>query len=164
MEPPPDQENSFPRVVDRWERVIEDMHATAEEYREAGWEAVAVHPGDVTVVDPAAIEDDDGRYDLQAGLDVVVPGDEYDRLRELVADRAFGEYQVLRAVENRVAFLVVVVEADADDAVALAPAYYDLDDAAPLRSYDRLHTQVRRLEPGPVVTFTHEDPDPFLPE
>jgi hypothetical protein len=162
MEPPPEQENPFPRVVDRWERVMEDMHATAEEYRDAGWEVVAIHPGDVTVVDPRDIEADG--YDLRAGLDVLAPDDEYDRLHDLVADRTFGEYEVLRAVENRVVFLVVLLEADAGDAAVLVPAYYDLDEAASLRSFDHLHTQVRRLKGGPVVTFTHEDPTPFLPD
>lgn len=163
MEPPPEQDNPFPRVVDRWERVIEDMHATAEEYRDAGWTAVAVHPGDVTVVDPADIDPDSG-YDLEAGLDVIVPGDEYDALRELVADRTFAEYELLRAVANEVVFAVVVLEADADDAAVLVPTYYDLAEFTDLREYDRLHTQVRGLGDGPVVTFTHEDPAPFFPE
>lgn len=161
-EPERPEENPFPRVVDRWERVIEDMHTTAEEYREAGWTVVALHPGDVRVVDPDEIEADG--YDLGAGLDLVVPGDEYTTLRDLVAGRTFAEYELLRAVANGVVFCVVVLEADEADAAVLVPAYYDVSEMTPLRTHDRLHTQVRRLDEGPVVTFTHEDPDPFFPE
>jgi hypothetical protein len=157
------EDNPFPRVVDRWEQVIEDMHATAAEYRETNWDVVALHPGDVTVVDPEDV-DPDSSYDLRAGLDVVVPGDEYEELRALIEDRTFDEYELLRAVANEVVFAVVALEAAEDDAAVLVPAYYAVADFTPLAEYDRLHTQVRRLGDHPVVTFTHEDPTPFFPE
>ena len=53
---------------DGWSAVIEDMEATAAEYRERGWTALELHPGDSVLVDS----------DRRTGLDVVLPGPEFE--------------------------------------------------------------------------------------
>ena len=64
------------RVAPRWTQVIEDMHATAEEYADADWGTVQLHPGDVTVL---AGDTADGRAGL-AGDEHVESGTAVRRL------------------------------------------------------------------------------------
>jgi len=58
---------------ERWQRVFDDTEATAAEYRDRGWEALALHPGDVN---PIADE---------AQLHVLLPGSEFDAVNELLS-------------------------------------------------------------------------------
>ena len=147
------------RIAPRWTRVIEDMHATAEEYADADWGTVQLHPGDVTVL---AGDTADGR----AGLDVLVPGEEFERLTDAVADRTFDSHDVFRTTESGVVFLLDVLT-DADEDVAVfVPAYYEVTDAETLRSTaadGTVTTYVRRLRNDRRVEFDHDDPDLFLP-
>jgi hypothetical protein len=147
------------RVAPRWTQVIEDMHATAEEYAEDGWETVELHPGDVMVL---AGETADGR----AGLDVLVPDNEFDRLTDAAAARTFDAYDVFRTTEDGIVFLLdVLTDAEAEVAV-FVPAYYDVTDAETLRSTaadGTVTTYVRRLRDDRRVEFDHDDPDLFLP-
>lgn len=157
---PAPEETPVSGVVSRWEQVVEDMDATAADYASAGWETVRLHPGDVTVL---AGEGPDDR----AGLDVLVPDDEFERLADAVADRAFDSYDVFRAREEGVVFvLVVLTDADGDVAV-FVPAYYELTDVERLQAAARdgsLRTYVRRLEREAFVEFEHDDPAPFFPD
>ena len=151
-------DNPFGQVVGRWEAVVEDMEATAEQYREEGWETVTLHPGDVTVV-PADHE--------QFGLVSVVPDDEFETLLSVVEGRTFSAYEVYRADTDAMVFLLVVTESDDGEAVTLSPAYYERtpDGEDELRSHDgELFTRVRNLAGDDVVTFSHDDPDPFFPD
>ena len=150
-------DNPFGQVVGRWEAVVEDMEATAEQYREEGWETVTLHPGDVTVV-PADHE--------QFGLVSVVPDDEFETLLSVVEGRTFSAYEVYRADTDAMVFLLVVTESDDGEAVTLSPAYYERtpDGEGELRSHDGdLFTRIRNLAGDDVVTFSHEEPAPFLP-
>lgn len=169
MEDPSD--NPFDRVVGPWEQVTEDVAATAERYREAGRTVVELHPGDVAVLtgelrtspgqqrsaNPAA-----GR----TGLDVVVPGGEFERLQSALSDRTVDGYEVWRATGAGIVFLLVALESD-DDLAVLFPAYYDLSDREALETVAREHgleTHLRPLAEDAVVTVEHEDPDPFFPD
>lgn len=147
------ENNPFGEVVDHWEAVIEDMHATAGEYREAGWETVALHPGDVHVLREESDRD---------GLDVVVPGEEFERLRELVADRSFDSYELYRADAGSMVYALVVLEAAGDDGAVFVPVYYEVDELERLAGADTLYTHVRPLSREEIVTFTHRDPSPFF--
>lgn len=174
------EDNPFGRVVDHWEAVIDDMAATAEEYRAAGRETIELHPGDVTTLTPASrnpdfVQSDEGSPGVQApegpdeyGLDVLVPGEEFDRLRDLVADRDFDSYEVLRAEAGGVVFALVVLESSDGAAAVFVPTYYEVSDLADLRDAAReqgaLHTRVRQLSGDEVVRFSHDDPEPFFPE
>ena len=135
------------------------MHATAEEYADANWGTVQLHPGDVTVL---AGDTADGR----AGFDVLVPGEEFERLTDAVADWTFDSYDVSRTTEGGAVFLLDVFT-DADEDVAVfVPAYYEMTDAKTLRSTaadGTVTTYVRRLRNDRRVEFDHDDPDLFLP-
>lgn len=163
-------DDPFARVAGPWERVIEESEAAAEAHRDAGRTAVVLHPGDVATLtgDPrTAAERRDG-VDLDArrlGFDVVVPGDEFDRLRTELADRSVEDYEVFRATANGMVFLRT--EVAAGDLVVVLPAYYDLDDRAALERVARkygLRTHVRPLSGETVVTIDHARPAPFFPE
>jgi hypothetical protein len=150
-------------VLDVWEGVVEDMEATAAEYREEGWETLELHPGDVTAL-PAVEERREGQF----GLDVLVPGDEYEAVSELVADVEFDEYEVFRAQQGGVVFLVLVTKATAAKQVVLTPLYYGVEDAQLMleraRTEDVLYTHVRPLSGDEHVTLTQQDPELLFPE
>jgi hypothetical protein len=150
-------------VLDVWEGVVEDMEATAAEYREDGWETLELHPGDVTAL-PSVEE----RKDEQFGLDVLVPGDEYEAVSELVDGTEFDEYDVFRAQQGCVVFLVLVTKSTATKQAVLTPLYYAVEDAQLMldraRDEDVLYTHVRPLSDDERVTFTQEDPELLFPE
>ena len=169
MDAPSD--NPFDRVVGPWERVLEDMTATAERYRDAGRTVLELHPGDVAVMtgEPQTLAEERGSHDpepTRLGFDVVVPGDEFERLRSALADRTVDDYEVFRATGNGLVFLLIAVECG-DDFVALIPAYYDRERRDALEAVARehgLYTNVRPLGGDVVVTIAHDDPGPFFPD
>lgn len=151
------EDNPFERVVEPWEAVMEDMAATATGYREAGYSVLELHPGDVAV-------ENDERY----GLDVLVPGEEYDELERVTAAATFDSYEVYHAREAGMTFLLLVLtDPEAEQAVC-CPAYYDDRDVEALerRSHAEgaMHTHVRPLDHETWVTFTHDEPDLFFPD
>ena len=105
--------------------------------------------------------------DGRAGLDMLVPDDEFDRLADAVADRTFDAYDVFRTTEDGIVFLLdVLTDAEAEVAV-FVPAYYDVTDAETLRSTaadGTVTTFVRWLRNDRRVEFDHDEPDLFLPE
>lgn len=162
------EEPSSDPVRDRWDQVVADAETTAQQYRNAGWTVVELHPGDVTVLTGAPGEDPaEAATPQDIGLDVVVPGDEYDRVRDHIADRTFDSYEVFRAVDSGVVFALLVVESADGDVAVLVPVYYRLAELEDLREVaeDRgLYTHIRRLDVDEAVTFTHREPEPFFPD
>jgi hypothetical protein len=151
-------DNPFGKVVGHWEAVVEEMEATAEQYRNAGWETAELHPGDVTVV-PADHE--------EFGIVAIAPDDEFEALLELVWGRTFDEYEVFRGDTEGMVFALVVVQAADKEAAVFLPVYYERTAAGEgeLRNHDgELYTRVRNLTGEEVVEFSHEDPAPFFPE
>ncbi|QLH83187.1 DUF7529 family protein [Halosimplex pelagicum] len=142
-------------VREHWEDLIGDMDATAAEFEEAGWETLRLHPGDVTAVTG-------DRW----GFDVLVPDDEFERLREWVEAGAFDEHDVYR-VESGIQFALVVLKDDDGERAVCCPLYYDdaavegLGELAERRG--RVETHVRNLAEE-YVTFTHDEPDLFFPD
>lgn len=161
----PEAQRPTEGVIDNWDAVISDMEATAAEYREEGWEVVELHPGDVT-----ALTGDHETVD-RYGLDLVVPGDEAERVRALVEadDAAFDSCSVFRAVDVGVVFLVIVVEDASRGVAVVTPAYYDSDDQQTQDMLEKavrngeMRTHVRDLGNERVMTFSHDDPDLFFP-
>jgi hypothetical protein len=149
---------AFGQVLEHWEDVVDDMAATAATYRERGWEAVELHPGDVH---PTAGGD-------SWGLDVVVPDDEFPTVEAAVEadDAAFDSSQVFRAAAGGVVFAVVAMEDTAREMAVLVPVYLGLDESADTRRRAReegeLPVRVRPLVEGPAVRFTLRDPDPLV--
>ncbi len=141
-------------VRNRWEDLIADTDATAEEYAAAGYDTIAIHPGDVVaIVDDLLIE-------------VLAPGDEYRELTALATDLSVDEFDVYRAEEGGVAFaLVAALDHDAEVAVCV-PLYLHLQDVDDLNlaadDAGHVHVHVRPLSDESRVEFTLEEPDLLL--
>lgn len=137
-----------------WDDLIGDMEATAAEFRAAGWEVLELHPADVTVV-----------TEPYRGFDVLVPDDEFERLREWVQAATFPDHDVYRA-EAGIVFLLAVMQAPDAERAVCCPLYYERGEAEALRQFaaadGELRTHVRRLSEE-YVHITHGEPDPFLP-
>ncbi|MEF8801668.1 MAG: hypothetical protein V5A38_02905 [Halolamina sp.] len=169
-------------VTDLWDDTIADMEATAEEFREEGWETVELHPGAVTPL-PAG-ETEDGYTDPRVGLDVLVPGDEFEVVKEAVGGvedgdgeaptaetqtpTEYDEYEVFRAQAGEVVFLVVVMKSPDVGKAVLIPLYYDPTDAEEtlrlVRERDEMQLFVRPLDDSERVLFTQQEPDALFPE
>jgi hypothetical protein len=152
------------RVQPVWEQVIEDVAATAEAYREEGWEAIECHPGDVAALGEADVQ----REDAPTGLDVLLPDDEFDRVAAAIDDSGvFDEVEVYRATQDGIVFLTAALQNERTETVVLVPAYYDRQQSAAfletVRESGCLDIHVRPLDQRRVVTFTQQDPSPFLP-
>jgi len=148
--------------LSHWERVMEDMAATAVEYRERGWDAHEVHPGDVGIF---ADEDQEGR----TGIDLLAPDNEFDPVADAFdAADGFEEATVFRADTGSSVFFVVALESAETETAVLLPAYYsppeheEFMDKIYADGEVRIH--VRPLNERRVLTFTHDDPSLFLPE
>lgn len=144
------------RASSGWQAVLDDAEATADEYRERGWETLLVHPGDSVFVDS----------ERRRGLDVVLPDPEFDELRGLVDDHAFDDVEVFRAEGDGLVYLLVVERAPATEAAVLVPAYYDPVAAGSALEAVRKEGEIRlfcRRLGDEYVEFAHDDPGPFLP-
>jgi 3',5'-cyclic AMP phosphodiesterase CpdA len=144
--------HGVPRAVEnRWEDLIADTEATAEEYENAGYETLTIQPGDVVV-----LEDD-------LAVDVLAPGNEYRPLTDLMETVAVDEFDVYTAEEGGVDFAMVVA-ADHDAAVAVCVPLYmehadadDLAEATAAAGYVEVH--VRPLSDDERVAFRLEEPE-----
>lgn len=147
-----------------WDAVSADADETAAEYEAEGWETQRLHVGDVTPL-PAA-ESGGGDPD-RIGLDVLVPGDEFEALERFVDDATFDEYDVYRGGAGGLTLLLLVVRATETRRVVLVPAYYEVSDATAMLSAAEeagtCHTYVRPLSDDRRVVFSHEDPSLFFP-
>lgn len=160
-----DDQGPSPTLADHWEAVVGDMEATAGEYRDRGWDVVAVHSGDVATLDGSGPSE-------RWGLDVLAPDDEFDEVERLVDEegRAFGACEVFRAEAGGVVYLVVALLDEDGEVAVVFPAYYD--PARPeaegmlarAREAGEMRTHVRPLDERLVVTFTQGDPELFAPE
>ena len=139
-----------------WSAVIEDMEATAAEYRERGWTTLELHPGDSVLVDS----------DRRTGLDVVLPGPEFEELESLVDDRQFRDVEVFRAEGDELVYALVVELAPESETAVFVPVYYDPSQSAEtiesIREAGAIRLFCRRLNDD-TVQFVHDDPTPFLP-
>jgi hypothetical protein len=147
--------NPFGQVVGYWDDVINDMEVTADEYREAGWDIVELHPGDVVVLD-------DG------GFDILVPDDEFDQLTEIIDSATLDDSRVFHAEDDGIAFVLTVVLDSEREVGVCCPLYYNLQNVDDLRKQanreDRVGMSVRTLSNDRSVTISHDDPELFFPE
>jgi len=161
--------NPFERVVGPWERVIEDMHATADGYREEGRTVIECHPGDVATLtgEPRTAAELTGESDpdRRVGLDIVVPGDEFEGVRSALTGPDPTYVDVFQATGNGMVFLLFALQWP--ETVVFVPAYYDQSDEEALRNVTRedgLSVYVRPLTDEDRVVFTLDDADPCFPE
>ncbi|MGQ3410903.1 DUF7529 family protein [Natrinema sp. LN54] len=140
-----------------WQAVLEDMTAIADDYRDRGWTALELHPGDSVLVDS----------ERRTGLDVVLPGPEYEDLKSLTEDATFADVDVFRAEEGGMIYLLIVEQDPTAETAVLVPAYYDTGSGQAaleaVRSAGELRLFCRRLNDD-YVEFVHDDVAPFLPE
>jgi hypothetical protein len=146
---------SSPLLERHWEALLDDAAATAEIYREEGWDVLELHP-----TDAAALTDAEA-----PGIEVTVPTNEFERLDSWVEDGRFGAYEVYRAETGRV-FLLVVARDETRRRVVCVPAHYGFESVSALA--DRADATSRFLthvlgSGGERVTLTHDDPGPFFP-
>jgi hypothetical protein len=149
-------------IFPRWEQVIDDMTATAEEYRERGWDAHEIHPGDVARF---AAETPEGR----TGFELVAPGDEFDAAANAFDEAdGFESAQVFRAGTSGTLYVVVVLESPQTETAVLMPMYYSPQEDEQFREMlereDDVRIHVRPLNERRVLTFTHDDVSLFLPD
>jgi hypothetical protein len=153
----PDDSHAGEQVGDGWSAVIEDMEATADDYRDRGWTTLTLHPGDSVFVDS----------DDRTGLDVVLPGPEYEELEGLVEGATFRDVEVFRAEGDGLLYLLVVETDPETETAVFVPVYYDPGGSQgaveSVRESGRIRLFCRRLNDD-TVTFVHEDPEAFLPE
>lgn len=153
------ERNPFARLSNHWEDMLADVEATAEEYREQGWETMELHPGDVT----AFASEEDDTY----GLDVLVPGDEFDELEAVVEGGAsFDSYQVFRGEGSGLVLLLIAMEDGENELAVLFPAYFDPSESEEMRAAalaeGTMYSHVRPLDKRNVVTFAHDEPALFF--
>ncbi|MFC6786645.1 hypothetical protein ACFQFH_12355 [Halobaculum halobium] len=152
-----------------WDDVMADMEATAEEYREAGWDVLELHPGDVTPL-PNVSTDGTGIDVDRTGFDVLLPGDEFAAARELVeeTEEPFDEYEAYRAQQSEVVFLVVVMKAEAAGQAVAFPLYYAERQAAPMLeradAAGELRAYLRPLDDSDRVVFSLAEPETLYPD
>jgi hypothetical protein len=142
-------------LLEHWDELMGDAAATAEIYREEGWDVLELHP-----TDAAALTDTEA-----PGIEVTVPTDEFERLDSLVESGRFAEYEVYRAETGRV-FLLVVARDETGHRMVCVPAHYGFESVSALAdradATGRFLTHIQRAD-GERVTLTHDDPGPFLP-
>lgn len=150
---PPDEYP--PAVADRWEELLADATATAEELREDGWDVLVLHPGDVTPL-----------FEDRFGLDVLAPSDEFDELEALVEDHDFDLTSVYTAEDGDARFYIVVAQASETERAVVIPAFLAMSEQPPLqqRADDAgvMYTHVRPLSGDVAVTFRHDEPSLFF--
>ncbi|MHB9287641.1 hypothetical protein ACKVMT_11460 [Halobacteriales archaeon Cl-PHB] len=161
-DPDPNGEPDNPAgdAMPHWEQVVEDMAATAADYRERGWEAHEVHPGDVGVFA--------GDVD-RTGIELLAPDDEFDAIVDAPGDpAAFERAEVFRAVTGGMVYAVVAIENPAAEVAVLAPLHYSPAEheefVAMVDREGELRIHVRPLDERQVLTFRVGDPERLLPE
>ncbi|WP_053946963.1 DUF7529 family protein [Halolamina sediminis] len=152
-------------MTDLWDDTIDDMQATAEELREAGWETVELRPGAVTPL--PRLETDDGYEDDRTGFDVLVPGNEFEAVQNAVDGAEFDEYEAYNAQANDVVFVVVVMKAADAGRAVLIPIYYEVEDAEEtarrIEAEGESRLYVRPLDDSERVLFVQQQPEALLP-
>lgn len=148
-----------PAVIDTWTELQADIDAIASEYHDDGWETTEIHPGDVAVIEPGEMD--------RWGIDVLVPDDELETVRQAAETGAFDELEVYRTTEGEVVFLLIVARDEPTEHAILIPAYYHLPGGATLRTHATergvIHVHLRPLTQNPIITFSHHEPELFFP-
>lgn len=154
---PPGDPRDAESLGSGWQAVVDDMSTTAQAYREDGWTTLELHPGDSVLVDSEA----------RTGLDVLLPGPEYDELEAVTEDAVFTDVDVFRAESDGLLYLLVVEQSPDTETAVFVPAYYDpggsRDKLDSIRDDGEFRLFCRQLT-DEYVLFVHDDVEPFSPE
>ena len=138
-------------VGEQWEDFMADLEATAEEYREAGYEVLAIHTGDVTPLPD------------ELTLDVLAPGDEFEELAQLAETFEVDEFEVYSAEDGRITFALVVAKDESQEIAICCPVFYHETVTAGLGARAEetglVNIVVRPLSDDSQVVFTLEEPE-----
>lgn len=139
---------------ERWEQVLDDTEAIAAEYRDRGWDAIAVHPGDVNpIVDGAR-------------LHVLLPGSEFDAVNELLSGVRVESVEVYAAESGSVLYRLLVVENTDQEVAVCVPVFVRTADVEDLEAAGAergaLVIRLRPLDDRDHVEFVVDDPDLFF--
>lgn len=133
-----------------WQSLMDDLHATAEEYRDRGYEVVEIHTGDVTPLPD------------KAAFDVLAPGDEFEALQSVMDEFELHEYSVYKADVGSTRFVLVVAEDGEHKVAVCCPLFIHGPggDAVGTRAKQAgfLQIQIRPLSDDNHVVFNFEDP------
>jgi hypothetical protein len=145
-----------------WEELLADARAIAEEYRDAGWDAVVLEPTAVSPVDRAERD----------GFDVEVSPEEYAVVENLVdeagaAITAADVYHRSPAAGSDDRRVAIAVERDEDGETAvIVPLTYDVSASRSVLETalveEELLVHVTADPDGEWVSFSHDDPSLFL--
>lgn len=145
-----------------WEATIEDMHATADDLEENGWEVVTLIAGDTAPESPTAGDTD------RFGLSYVVPDNQADPFREAFEVGEFPRYEVYRAERAGRVFLVTALfDPGSEMAILLAGTYERRNADGCVRAAvesDEMYTHVQLLDETHLGTFRHENYEMFFPD
>lgn len=145
----------LPAVEEQWTGLLEDAEDIATAYREDGWDALVVHPGDVSVLAGETF-----------GLAVLVPGNEFEELETAVGKTDFETSRVYATDDGAIRLYVIVVEAPGDTVAVVVPAFARRAEVASLRrratEEGTMRTHVRPLSDDARVTFHHSEPELFF--
>ncbi|PAU85364.1 hypothetical protein CK500_01455 [Halorubrum salipaludis] len=139
---------------ERWQRVFDDTEATAAEYRDRGWEALALHPGDVNpIVD-------------EARLHVLLPGSEFDEANDLLSGATIESVRVYAAPGETAIYRLVVAENATDEIAVCVPTFVLDSDGEALEAAaadaGRVTIRLRPLDDRDRVEFAVDDPEIFF--
>lgn len=123
-------------IPESWERVVSDLETMADEYGDAGWEVYEIHPGDVS------FRVEEGRPKMK----VLVADNEFPDV-EGTGDIGYDSYEVHRAVDGGIAYLIVTIKNPAEESVVLVPAHYSIDEDMDVRR--------RAIQNGTVTLVLH---------
>lgn len=138
-------------LTDSWLAFVDDLEATAEEYREQGYEVVEIHAGDVV---PLAD---------RVALDVLAPGSEFAALQKLVDEFDPDEFTVYKAEQGETTFAVIVAEDSDRRAVVCTSVFFHysvarqfLENATEAGFFQ---VQIRPLSDDEHVVFRIDEPE-----
>lgn len=138
----------------RWTQALNDTETTAAEYRDRGWDAIAVHPGDVNPIVDAA------------RLHVLLPGSEFDAVNERLSGASIDSVGVYGADDGSVLYRLLVVESAEREIAVCVPTFVraaDVDDLeAAVAERGALGVRLRPLDDRDHVEFTVDTPDLFF--
>lgn len=164
----------------RWDSLLKDATAIAEEYRANGWKTIVLEPDEIT---PVAREE-------RTGFDVAVSTDEYQALEDVIER---GDVTITAAEvyyrpppdESDRRLALAVERDDESETAVIVPLTYEISDAQHV--FETALTQEELLlhvlsagatgadgegefdsgrehEPERWISFSHDDPSLFLEE
>lgn len=156
------ERNSEERTeIGPWERTVGEMREIARQYREDGWEVVAVRAGDTAPESPEVGESE------RFGFVHTVPNAVASDVRSVLDGDVDGSAIHRRSLGSTLFFVTEITDATTRRALLLAGAVdtgvaEELETAA--RERGELYTHVQLLDWTHLGTVRHDDPSAFFPE